>query len=86
MTERLRMYEQMNIQQLIAEKKKSETIVESIADPIIVTDEHGMLVLMNQAAAAIFDVRGDDWRGRLCAKSWVIKAGQGCWNWRPQAH
>jgi PAS domain S-box-containing protein len=65
MTERLRMYEQMNIQQLIAEKKKSETIVESIADPIIVTDEHGMLVLMNQAAAAIFDVRGDDWRGKV---------------------
>jgi methyl-accepting chemotaxis protein len=38
MTERLRTYEQMNIQQLIAEKKKSETIVESIADPVIVTD------------------------------------------------
>jgi NtrC-family two-component system sensor histidine kinase KinB len=65
MTERLRTYEQMNIQQLIAEKKKSETIVESIADPVIVTDEHGVLVLMNQAAATIFDVRGDDWRGKV---------------------
>ena len=65
MTERLRTYEQMNIQQLIAEKKKSETIVENIADPVIVTDEHGVLVLMNQAAAAIFDVRGDDWRGKV---------------------
>jgi transcriptional regulator with PAS, ATPase and Fis domain len=47
MTERLRSYEEVNIHQLIAEKKKSETIVESIADPIIVTDEHGTLVLMN---------------------------------------
>ena len=37
MTERLRMYEELNVQQLISEKKKSETIVESIADPIIVT-------------------------------------------------
>ena len=65
MTERLRSYEQMNIQQLIAEKNKSETIVESIADPVIVTDQNGMLVLMNQAAAAVFNVRGTDWKGKL---------------------
>jgi NtrC-family two-component system sensor histidine kinase KinB len=65
MTERLRTYEQMNIQQLIAEKKKSETIVENIADPVIVTDKNGVLVLMNQAAAAVFDVRGADWQGKF---------------------
>jgi PAS domain S-box-containing protein len=65
MTERLRTYEQMNIQQLIAEKKKSETIVENIADPVIVTDKNGVLVLMNQAAAAVFDVRGTDWQGKF---------------------
>jgi PAS domain S-box-containing protein len=64
MTERLRTYEQMNIQQLIAEKKKSETIVESIADPVIVTDKDGVLVLMNQAAATVFEVRGTDWQGK----------------------
>jgi NtrC-family two-component system sensor histidine kinase KinB len=64
MTERLRTYEQLNIQQLIAEKKKSETIVESIPDPVIVTDERGILVLMNRAAAAVFDVRQDDWQGK----------------------
>ena len=65
MTERLRTYEQMNIQQLIAEKKKSETIVESIADPVIVTDENGVLVLMNQAAATVFEVQGTDWQGKF---------------------
>jgi PAS domain S-box-containing protein len=64
MTERLRTYEQINIHQLIAEKKKSETIVESIADPVIVTDEQGMLVLINQAAATLFDVRRSDWQGK----------------------
>lgn len=64
MTERLRSYEQMNIHQLIAEKKKSETIVENIADPVIVTDEQGILVLMNQAAATVFDVQGNDWLGK----------------------
>jgi len=56
MTERLRAYEEMNIHQLIAEKKKSETIVGSIADPIIVTDNEGIVVLMNKAAAEVFDV------------------------------
>jgi two-component system, NtrC family, sensor histidine kinase KinB len=61
MTERLREYEQINIHQLIAEKKKSETIVESIADPLIVTDNQGSLMLMNQAAATVFDVRGSNW-------------------------
>jgi NtrC-family two-component system sensor histidine kinase KinB len=64
MTERLRSYEQINIHQLIAEKKKSETIVESIADPVIVTDEQGKLVLINQAAAIMFDVRGSNWQGK----------------------
>jgi two-component system, NtrC family, sensor histidine kinase KinB len=68
MTERLRTYEQMNIQQLISEKKKSETIVENIADPVIVTDEHGFLVLMNQAAAAVFEVHGTDWQGKSLHK------------------
>ena len=76
MTERLRVYEEMNIQQLITEKKKSETIVENIADPVIVTDEHGILVLMNQAAAAVFEVRGSDWQGKslhevIGNQSWV---------------
>jgi two-component system, NtrC family, sensor histidine kinase KinB len=64
MTERLRTYEQLNIHQLIAEKKKSETIVESIADPVIVTDQRGALMLMNQAAATVFDVHGSNWQAK----------------------
>ncbi len=65
MTERLRMYEELNVQQLISEKKKSETIVESIADPIIVTDEFGKLVLMNNAAETVLNIHGNEWQGKL---------------------
>jgi signal transduction histidine kinase len=65
MTERLRSYEQVNIHRLIAEKNKSETIVESIADPVIVTDAGGSLVLMNQAALKLFNVHGSHWIGKL---------------------
>lgn len=64
MTERLRAYEEMNIQQIIAEKKKSETIVNSIADPVLVTDANDRLVLMNQAAADTLDVSESAWQGR----------------------
>lgn len=64
MTERLRSYEELNIHQLIAEKKKSETIVESIADPIIVTDENSSILLMNEAAAAMIGVQGASWQGQ----------------------
>jgi len=76
MTERLRTYEQTNIHQLIAEKKKSETIVESIVDPVIVTDRQGYLILMNQAAATVFDVHGSDWQSKplrevIGNQSWV---------------
>src|SRR5512142_1716558 len=38
MTERLKRFEQMNIGQIISEKRKSEAIVESISDGLIVTD------------------------------------------------
>ncbi len=64
MTERLRGYEQMNIQQIISEKKKSETIVESIADPLIVTDDSDRIVLMNEAAALVLDLRDRSWIGK----------------------
>lgn len=71
MTERLRIYEQTNIHKLLAEKRKSETIVENIVDPIIVTDEEGKVVLMNQAAVTILETNSDTWQGEPLDK--VIK-------------
>jgi len=71
MTERLRTYEEMNIHQLIAEKVKSETIVASIAEPLIVTDANHKLVLMNLAAAAMLGIPHDEIEGRPVAE--VVK-------------
>jgi NtrC-family two-component system sensor histidine kinase KinB len=64
MTERLRGYEEMNVNQLIAEKKKSEAIVASIPDPVIMMDEGDNLLLMNQAARKLLRIRGNDWQGK----------------------
>ncbi len=64
MTERLLEYERMNIHQLIAEKKKSETIVANIADPVIVTDTARTVILMNREAERVFRVRTGSWKGK----------------------
>jgi PAS domain S-box-containing protein len=54
MTERLRRFEQMNIEKIIAEKRKSEAIVESIADGIIVTDAALNVVHVNKVVTDLF--------------------------------
>lgn len=54
MIERLRSYEEMNIEQLLLEKRKVETIVQSIATPIIVVDASMRLLLVNPAALEFF--------------------------------
>ena len=69
MTERLRAYEEMNVNQLIAEKKKSEAIVASIPDPVIMADEGDNLLLMNQAARKLLRIRGNDWQGKPLAQT-----------------
>jgi NtrC-family two-component system sensor histidine kinase KinB len=68
MTERLRRYEEMNIQQIITEKNKSETIVESIADAIIVCDSGCRIQLLNQSAVDLLGVREADAVGRPAAE------------------
>ncbi|HAL55906.1 MAG TPA: hypothetical protein DCP63_05385 [Bacteroidetes bacterium] len=65
MTERLRTYEEMNVYRLVAEKKRSEAIVSSIPDPVLVTDEENHLVLINQAAKQTLNIFEDNWQGRL---------------------
>jgi two-component system, NtrC family, sensor histidine kinase KinB len=54
MTERLRRFEQMNIERIIAEKKKSEAIVESISDGLIVTDANMRIIHVNATIAELF--------------------------------
>lgn len=57
MTERLRKYEELNIENILAEKQKSETIVESISDAIIVCDFNSNIQLINKSAEELLDVR-----------------------------
>jgi NtrC-family two-component system sensor histidine kinase KinB len=68
MTERLRSYEKLNIQQIISEKKKAEAVVESLNEPIIVTDDKHDLILMNQAAVRMLRISESAWQGKPAQK------------------
>jgi PAS domain S-box-containing protein len=56
MTERLRQYEELNIEKILAEEKKSETIVESISDAIIVCDSESNIQVINRSAETLFGI------------------------------
>jgi PAS domain S-box-containing protein len=56
MTERLRKYEAMNIEKILQEKQKSETIVENISDAIIVCDADEKFQMVNTSAGTLFNL------------------------------
>lgn len=60
MANRLKIFEEMNIQTLMEEKKKAEGIVESIGDVILVTDNENCILTLNRAAEKTFDVRKEE--------------------------
>ena len=54
MTERLRQYDQINIDTLLSEKRKSETIVDSITDGLIMIDASATILHVNKRVADLF--------------------------------
>ncbi len=65
MTARLRKYDELNVEKLVSEKKKSEAIVATISDPIIVTDSQGKIVLLNELAELLFNVTEEEAMERM---------------------
>ena len=54
MTERLQLFEQSTLGEVMAEKSKSLTIVKSIADPLMVLDNDYRILLINKAFEDVF--------------------------------
>jgi two-component system, NtrC family, sensor histidine kinase KinB len=64
MTERLKRFEQMNIDQILSEKRKSEAIVRSISDGLVATDASMAIVHINQVVAELFGLTDREAAGR----------------------
>jgi two-component system, NtrC family, sensor histidine kinase KinB len=56
MTERLRQYDEINIDKMLAEKRKSEVIVDSIADGLVMVDATMQVIHINKTVADLFGV------------------------------
>lgn len=66
MTERLRRFEAMNIEKILTEKQKAETIVENISDGIIVCDKQNQILLINEAARKLLKIDDKNVEGLSC--------------------
>jgi len=56
MAERLEQFEQLNVERLIYEKSKTEAIIESIEDGILLIDPQGIVTHINEIAGIILSV------------------------------
>ncbi len=60
MIDKLQEYENLNVRKLLAEKEKSEAIVNHISSPLLVTDAENNLILFNQESKELFDLQDED--------------------------
>ena len=57
MADKLKHFHDMNIDQILAEKRKSEAIIRSVDDGLVVVDEKLLITNLNPKATAIFQGR-----------------------------
>jgi len=92
MAERLQQFEKLNVDRLVYEKSKTEAIIESIEDGIVLLDPKGIVTHINEIAAIILGVEREDALGSpfddlnsnhphyLCIRGALQKAAVGAHN------
>ncbi len=64
MAEKLKQFHDMNIDQILAEKRKSEAIIRSVDDGLVVVDEKFLIANINPKATSIFGVDPEEALGK----------------------
>jgi two-component system, NtrC family, sensor histidine kinase KinB len=64
MAEKLKYFHDMNIDQILAEKRKSDAIIRSVNDGLVVVDERLLITNVNPKATAILEVDPDEALGK----------------------
>lgn len=65
MAARLEEYENSNLSKILFEKKRVETIINGIQDPLLVLDEDKRVIFINTAALTILNITEKDIKGRF---------------------
>jgi NtrC-family two-component system sensor histidine kinase KinB len=60
MADHLEQYEKLNLERLFYEKRKTEAIVESLEDGVVLIDSAGVVTHINEVAALIMDIEPAD--------------------------
>jgi NtrC-family two-component system sensor histidine kinase KinB len=60
MAEQLQQYEKLNVERLLFEKRKTEAIIESLEDGVVLIDSTGIVTHINEIAALIMDIEPAD--------------------------
>ena len=60
MAEQLEQYEKLNVERLLFEKRKTEAIIESLEDGVVLIDSTGIVTHINEIAALIMDIELTD--------------------------
>ncbi len=64
MEERLEYYDQMKVERLVFEKRKTEAILGSLEDGLILIDSAGVVAHINEIASIIIGIERDDALGK----------------------
>lgn len=64
MAEKLDEYEHSNLAKLIFEKKRTETIISRMSDPVLVLDEHRQIIFVNDRATELLNLSAEAVVGR----------------------
>ncbi len=65
MAERLEQYEKLNVERLVYEKSKTEAIIESLEDGVVLIDSGGVVAHINEIAAIILGIDAADALGSI---------------------
>jgi two-component system, NtrC family, sensor histidine kinase KinB len=60
MAERLEQYDKLNVERLVYEKSKTEAIIESLEDGVVLIDSHGIVAHINEIASLILGIEPGD--------------------------
>jgi two-component system, NtrC family, sensor histidine kinase KinB len=60
MAERLEQYDKLNVERLLYEKSKTEAIIESLEDGVVLIDSHGIVAHINEIASLILGIEPGD--------------------------